>query len=291
FTDGSEVGLMDWSPKDPRRRMIEIRNPLTSNQTYLRTSPLPAVLDIIRRNIDRGLNDIAVFDVGKVFIPAAEETVGSGSSGLPDERTKLVLARTRGAGRDFWNQLKKTTDLYDIKQEIEVLASSLGIDISGQLAYDFDDRAGRFTYRSRGGVAIEGGIVPANLAAKYSLEQAVWYAIVDVPVLHKLADRPHRYKPVPEFPVSKRDLSLVTPETVTYAQVEKCLVKNGGRLLESIKPFDVYGGDKLPEGATAYGVKLVFRSAEKTLRDSEIDEIVEKVLHKLQNELGVTLRT
>jgi len=86
-------------------------------------------------------------------------------------------------------------------------------------------------------------------------------------------------------------LSLVTPEIVTYAQVEKYLVKHGGPLLESLQAFDVYRGDNLPDGSTAFGVRLLFRSREKTLRDSEVDEIVEKVIHKLQSELGVTLRT
>jgi len=291
FTNGSEVDLMDWPSTDPRRQLIAIRNPLTSNQTFLRTSPLPAMLDLIRRNIDHGSRNVAVFNIGKVFVPTADEAVGSGSSGLPDEQTKLVLARTRSAGKDFWNQFKRSTDLFDIKEEIEVLAASQRIDITGQLAYDFDDRMGRFSYRDRGGTVIEGGIVPAKLAASYEFDQAVWYAVVDLADLHRLAARPHKFKPVPEFPVSKRDLSLVTPEIVTYAQVEKYLVKHGGPLLESLQVFDVYEGDNLPEGSTAFGVRMLFRSREKTLRDSEIDEIVEKAIHKLQSELGVTLRT
>jgi phenylalanyl-tRNA synthetase beta chain len=291
FTDGSEVELMDWSATDPRRQLIAIRNPLTSNQTYLRTSPLPAVLDLIRKNIDHGTANVAVFNVGKVFVPRADETVGSGSSGLPDEQTKLVLARTRPSGKDFWNQSKQTIDLFDIKQEIELLAASQRIDIDARLAYDFDERAGRFSYRDRGATVIEGGVVPLKLAARYEFEQAVWHAVVDLTELHRLATGPHKFKPVPEFPVSKRDLSLVTPANVTYAQVEKYLVKHGGRLLESLQAFDVYRGKNLPEGSTAFGVRLLFRSREKTLRDAEIDEIVQKVIHKLQSELGVTLRT
>jgi phenylalanyl-tRNA synthetase beta chain len=290
FTDGSEIDLMGWKDADPRKRLITIRNPLTSNQRCLRTTPLPGILELVRRNMDYGAKDIAVFSVGKVFIPTAEELAGSGSSGLPEERDMLAIGRTRPAGKDFWNQLKRSTDLFDIKGEIENLAASLNVDIAGRLSYAFDRRSGGFTYSEREDAVIEGGIVPAALSSKYELEQAVWYAIVDLVKFQQLCADSNRFKPLPEFPVSKRDLSLVTPSNVTYGQIEKYLVKYGGRLLESTQVFDVYKGESLPEGATAFGVRLLFRSAEKTLRDSEIDEIVEKVIHKLESELGVTLR-
>jgi len=290
FTDGTEVDLMGWSDTDPRRRLIAIKNPLTSNQKYLRTSPLPAVLDLIRRNIDHGVKNIAAFTIGKVFIPKAEETGGSGSSGLPDERTMMVIARTRPPGKDFWNQLKESTDLFDIKEEIELLAAAQKVDIGSRLTYDFDRASGRFQYRERKNTVVEGGIVSAPLAGRYGLEQPVWYAIVDMEQFFRLRVVRGKFKPLPEFPVSKRDLSLVTPPEVTYGQIEKHLVKYGGRLLESVQAFDVYQGQNVPGGTTAFGVRLLFRSPERTLRDSEIDEILEKVIYKLQSELGVTLR-
>jgi phenylalanyl-tRNA synthetase beta chain len=290
FTDGSEVELMDWPEGDLRRRLISIRNPLTSHQRFLRTSPLPAVLELMRRNIDYGAREVAVFTMGKVFIPAAEASAGSGSSGLPDERTVLLIALTRPSGKDFWNQVKLSTDLFDIKEEIETLSASQKVDIGSRLTYDFEDGTGRFTLRERGTPVVEGGIVPAKLARAYEFQQAVWYAAVDLEELHRLRVTSRKFKPLPEFPVSKRDLSLVTPAGVTFGEVEKCLVKYGGRLLESVQPFDVYRGKRLPERSTAFGVRLLFRSPERTLRDSEIDEIVEKIIHKLQSELSVSLR-
>ena len=290
FTDGSEAELMGWRQSDPRNRLISIRNPLTSNQTFLRTSPLPGVLELIRKNIDYGVRDLAVYSIGRVFLPTAEEAAGSGSSGLPDERVMLVIARTRPSGHDFWNNSKQTVDLFDIKAEIETLTLSQNIDIAGRLSYNFDDPGGRFAYTERSDTVIEGGIVPDRLAGKYELQQAVWYAIIDMARLLQLRAGRSRFKPLPEYPVSKRDLSLVTPPEVTFAQVEKSLVKHGGRLLESVRAFDVYSGSNLPVGSTAFGVRLLFRSAERTLRDSEIDKILEKVIQKLQGELGVRLR-
>jgi len=78
---------------------------------------------------------------------------------------------------------------------------------------------------------------------------------------------------------------------VDWAQIEKTLVKHAGRLLESHWVFDVYRGDSLPDGHTAYGVRLVFRSAAGTLRDADVDGAVAKVVSKLQSDLGVALRS
>jgi phenylalanyl-tRNA synthetase beta chain len=290
FTSGSETELMGWEHNDPRRQMIRIRNPLTSNQTYLRTTPLPGVIDAVRRNFGYGARDVSVFSLGKVFLTTGGTTQGDGPAGLPDERLLLVLVRTRPEGRDFWNQSNKTTDLFDIKREIEAMTVAQGIDIGGRLTYAFDGRSGRFAYKNRKTTVAEGGILPARLAAAYDIDQPLWYGIVDMAALYKIRPGQKRFNPLSEYPASKRDLSLVTPGDVTYDQVKKCLVKYSGPLLESVQVFDVYRGESLPQGATAFGVRLVFRSADRTLRDTEIDQVLEKVLQKLQNEHGVTLR-
>jgi len=285
FADGSEPPLMGWAESDPRRRQLEIRNPLTSNQRYLRSSLLPGVVELIRRNFDYGMRCVSVFHIGKTFVLSGAET------GLPEERWMLLLATTRPDAKDFWNQFKLATDLFDIKAEIESLGMSQNIDIQGRLGYHFDREAGTFTYADRRETVIEGGIVPAGLAHALALEQAVWYAQIDLAKLFQLRSGARKFKPLPEYPVSKRDLSLVTSAGISYGDIEKSLVRSAGRLLESVQVFDVYRGPSLPEAATAYGVRLIFRSPERTLTDAEIDNVLEKVIQKLRSELGVTLRS
>lgn len=285
FTDGREAEFMGWSESDPRKRRIAIKNPLTPNHRFLRTSLLPGALEVIRKNFDYGTRRIDLFGIGKVFLTSADKT------GLPDERTMLVLARTRPSGKDFWKYSKETVDLFDIKQEIESIAASEGVDIAGKLDYDFERQTGRFTYSGREGVVIEGEIVSPELAARYDLDQAVWYALADMQLLFQLRAGKSRMAPIPEYPVSKRDLSLVTPKGVTFWEIEKSLVKHGGRLLESIRAFDVYEGGNVPSGSTAFGVRLLFRSADRTLTDGEVDKVLGKMVQKLQSELGVVLRS
>lgn len=286
FMEESRVDLVgEWGKGGAATPAVVVRNPLTTNHSRLRTSLLPSVLDVIRRNVDHGVPRLRVFEPGTVFLPKSEETA------LPEEPLHLLIAHTRPVGKDFWNDIKEAPDLFDIKREVEVMASALRVDLRGRLEYAFEPETGRFEWRHRGEPVICGGILGARMAEAWDLEQPVWYAELDLSALFELREGRAAYRQVPEYPASKRDLSLVTPEGVTYAQIEKSLARQGGRLLESIRVFDVYRGDSVPRGMTAFGVRLTFRSAEGTLTDKEVDGVVEKIVGKLHSELGVTLRS
>jgi len=285
FTEPSRLELMDAARGDRRVEPVGILNPLTSLHGALRTTLLPGVLDVLRRNLDHGVRHLRVCEAGSVFLPRGK------SGALPEEPLHLLIAHTRPAGADFWNDLKKRSDLFDIKGEIEVLRSRLRIDLGGQLQYAFDRETGRFSYSDRRGVPIEGGILGSQLANAWDFEQPVWYAELNLTALFEIREGRREYREIPEYPVSKRDLSLVTPAGVTYAEIEKSLVRRGGRLLESVQVFDVYQGDNLEAQSTAFGVRLVFRSKEATLKDAEVDAVVEKIVRKLHSELGVSLRS
>ena len=125
----------------------------------------------------------------------------------------------------------------------------------------------------------------------YDLDQAVWYADIDMNALFELRSSTPTFKPLPEYPISRRDLSLLVAPGVGFDQIEKSLVKSGGALLESLQVFDVYRGENVPDGRTAFGVRLSFRSKDATLTDGEVDAVVARMLDKLQSDLGVTLRS
>ena len=130
-----------------------------------------------------------------------------------------------------------------------------------------------------------------GVAERYGFDQPVWLASVYEVRFYELKTRLGKPKPLPEYPVSRRDLSLVTAPGVEYREIEKALVKHSGALLESLVVFDVYRGEKIAKGHTAYGVRLSFRAPDRTLRDEEIEETIDKVVSKLNSELGIELRS
>jgi phenylalanyl-tRNA synthetase beta chain len=140
-------------------------------------------------------------------------------------------------------------------------------------------------------VVCEGGIIPIAAARALGIEQPIWYATVDLGALFDVSDGKTMFRTFSEFPASRRDLSLVAPVGVSWAQIEKHVAKVGGRLLESLQVFDVFRGASIGADRTAYGVRLSFRSNEGTLKDAEVDAVVVRIVGKLEAELGVGLRT
>ncbi len=285
FTDGRELVDFGWAPDDPRSKPITLRNPLNVNHRYMRTSLVPGLLDIIRRNLDYGTKRIRFYQIGPVFL------VSEGAPQLPDERTTLTLGMSEPEGSDFWLNSKSSLNLYDIKGEIEAMLRAFRVDLGPGVTYVFDARTGRFSYATKEGTLVEGGVVADSVAERYGFDQSVWHASFDLVTCYEEKGRQGKLKPLPEYPVSRRDLSLVTAGGVEYRAIEKALVKHAGALLESTSVFDVYRGENIATGHVAYGVRLSFRAPDRTLRDEEIDRVIDRVLLKLKSELGVELRS
>jgi phenylalanyl-tRNA synthetase beta chain len=285
FTDGRELEDFGWNSGDVRARPIPIRNPLNANQRYLRTSLLPGMLDTVRRNADYGAKRLRLFQTGPVFLAP------EGPTKLPEEGTVLALVMSQPEGTDFWMNPKTTAGVFDIKAEVEALLRTMKMDPSSGLSYAFDAPTGEFSYSTKEGALVEGGVVSETVAERCGIEQPVWFATFDLSKCYELKGCQGRLKALPEYPASRRDLSLVARPGSGYGEIEKALVKNAGPLLESAMVFDVYRGDNIPRGYTAYGVRLSFRAPDRTLRDEEIDRIIDKVVTTLKNELGVELRS
>jgi len=178
-----------------------------------------------------------------------------------------------------------------MKGETEALLRALKVDLSSGVLYDFDAQTGRFSYATKEQTLVDGGVVTDAVAERYGFDQPVWHASFDLARCYEEKGRPGKLRRLPEYPVSRRDLSLVTAAGVEYRAIEKALVKHAGALLESVAVFDVYRGENIAKGHVAYGVRLSFRAPDRTLRDEEIDRVIDRVLGKLKSELGVELRS
>ncbi|HEU4364636.1 MAG TPA: phenylalanine--tRNA ligase subunit beta [Candidatus Krumholzibacteria bacterium] len=285
FTDGRELRWFEWADTDPRSRPIPLKNPLSANHAYMRTHLLPGLLEAVARNISHGRRELSVFTIGRVFLRTEHE------SGLPDEPTHVAIVRTRPGASAFWRHDGAPVDLFEIKAEAETLLAAMRPAALDAWPYDFAPSRGEFVFSDRGRNLGEGGIIPIAAARALGIEQAVWYAIVDLGALFAVEGAGVIFRPFSEFPASRRDLSLVAPAGVNWAQIEKHVAKVGGRLLESLQVFDVFRGASIGVDRTAYGVRLSFRSSEGTLRDADVDAIVTKIVGKLEAELGVALRS
>ncbi len=285
FSDGREQGWFGWAESDPRSHAVTLKNPLSSNHVQMRAHLLPGALDVVAHNIARGRRELYLFSVGRVFAgPVAAQA-------LPHESTQILIVRTRPEGTSFWRGRSEPVDFFEIKTEVESLLATHTPAAFADLAYEFEPTRGTFRYSDRRHAVVEGGIAPARAARDLDLEQTLWYAVIDVSSLFEHSAATPTFRAYSEFPASRRDLSLVAPSGIAWTQIEKHVVKAGGRLLESLHVFDVFRGGTLGEGKIAYGVRLSFRSNDGTLKDVDVDALIAKLVSKLDAELGVTLRS
>ena len=134
------------------------------------------------------------------------------------------------------------------------------------------------------------GKVAPRLGAATGLERPAWAAVLDLLAVAELVPERRRFAPLPKYPSVKRDLAVLVDRAVAQGDVEETIRRSGGRLLVSVRLFDVFEGEQLGSGKKSLAYALEFRSPERTLQDREVDEAVQGLVRSLGSAVGATLR-
>lgn len=285
FMDPGDPERFKWVDADPRNNPIRIENPLTTAQSVLRTSLLPGLVAVVRRNAPAEREGLRIFELGKVFL-----AVGEGE-GLPREELHLAALFTRKATPLSWMEKQRLFDFFDMKGDIEALLGYLGVASEVTLVQKSDSVNGFiFNWLLRSEVLAEGGLLSRSVTRRYDIEEPVYFFDMLMDVLPAAELIGPRYRKVSLYPAVKRDLCVVAGERVNFADIRNKIIKVA-KNLDSIQLFDYYREGHLGEGKRSYTFRLVFRSPDGTLDDSAADREIERVLDTLQRDLQVTLRT
>ena len=264
-------------PKDSKlRETVVISNPLGEDYSIMRTTPLNGMLTSLSTNYNRRNKDVRLYEIANVYIPKALPLTE-----LPDERTQLSLGMY-GAG-----------DFFDLKGVVELVLDKLGM----KGLKEYDARAGKsFLHPGRQANVIYDGEVIGYLGEihpevldNYDIGTKAYVAVLDMPKLVERASFDYKYEGIAKFPAVTRDLSLVMKKDVLAGDVEAVIRKASGKLLESYKLFDVYEGSQIEEGYKSLAYSIVFRAKDRTLEESDITPLMDKILKGLAN-IGVELR-
>jgi len=283
FMDPGDPERIGWQPSDERRRLVRLSNPLTESQSALRTSLLPGLLGVVRRNTPAECEEIRIFELGKVFIP-----VGDGA-GLPREELHIAALFARNAAPLQWIEKERRADFFDMKGVLEALLERLGC-ASGNVMTAVREGGRRVFQWQRGGSTIaEAGRIPESTLSAFEIDPPVFYFDVLLDgLLGERLDWP-RFSPVSPYPAVKRDLCIVVNETVTFAEVRETIARHA-KNLDSLRLFDYYRGGHLGGGKRSYTVRLSFRSSDGTLDGAAVDREIQRILGGLQRELQAALR-
>ena len=275
-------------PQDSNlRQAVPIMNPLSDEYPLVRTTLLSSVFDNLTRNLARQNDDVALFEVGAVFFPKALPVTE-----LPEEVVKVAGAITARRFVQGWNQTNDMVDFYDAKGIVEELLNTLRVSrytVEAGEHYAMHPGKTALFKKGRDVIATVGEVHPAVLAA-YGINKPVYIFELDATTVMKYMAKELKYKALPKYPATSRDLAMLVDINVNASDIEKAMTKAAGQNLTQITLFDVYTGKQVEQGKKSLAFSLTFQSNDKTLTDAEIDPAIEKIIDKLQKDFNANLR-
>jgi phenylalanyl-tRNA synthetase beta chain len=261
--------------------VLPLANPLSADLDAMRTTLLPGLLAALGRNQRRQQGRVRLFELGVVFLQGAQL----------DEIDRVAAVASGDALPEQWDAPKRPLDFFDVKGDVERLLSLRG---GGQTAV-FEPVS--LAWLHPGASAIIrvqdvrvgwcGAVHPAVLKALEIRKAVLGFELDLEPILAR--DVPFA-KEISRFPSVRRDLALVLPNDVSFDQVRFCVTESAGRLLEKVVVFDVYQGGNLTKGYKSLAIGLIFNDVSSTLRDEDVDPLIEAVVLALGQRLGAQLR-
>ncbi|MDZ7699847.1 MAG: hypothetical protein U5R49_23960 [Deltaproteobacteria bacterium] len=269
------------------RRFTGLMNPLSKDQSVLRTSLLPGVMATVAHNRLNGEKDLRLFEWGKVFKNRKGDP-------QPLEQNMLVGAITGRAQQRTWYSNRRDVDFYDIKGCFEALLTGLGVDSArferknGFPGYDAESSCGVYASKTCIG---QMGKASSSMKAAYDIEEDdVFIFEMNVAELLPFIPTEKRFRPFPRFPAVYRDISLVVDQRVESGRIVEFIQETGKDLLESVHIFDIYEGDQIGECEKAIAFRISYRSDKGTLDGDTVNRLYERMIRKVCNETGGRLR-
>jgi phenylalanyl-tRNA synthetase beta chain len=266
---------------------IALAMPISEEHSVLRTSLIPSLLETVAYNKNRQNHDVALFELGHVFL-SDQPTL----TGLPEERLYVAGAISGQWLPQNWMGARQPVDFYLVKGVVESLLTRLGI--AGVVYKAAADLVGMHPGRTaevwvgERRLGYLGQVHPATEKA-YDLSETYVFQF-DVAQLAAVAQDKGYYNPLPKLPAVTRDLALVVDRDVPAAALENVIRQTAGELLESLTLFDVYTGERIASGKKSMAFSLVYRHPERTLQDEEIQQVTASVIQALKDQTGSELR-
>ncbi|MGV3546458.1 MAG: phenylalanine--tRNA ligase subunit beta, partial [Pedobacter sp.] len=261
---------------------VQILNPLSSDLNAMRQSLLQPALESVAYNINRKNSDIKFYEFGKTYHLIEGKYV---------ERPRLLIVLSGAKQSEQWNHQSTPSTFYNLKAAVDAVVKRLGLS-SFQTAEVSDENFayGLKYFRGDKTLVSFGAVTNADKKAA-GLKQDIFYADFDWAfVLDALKKNKIINKEVPKYPSVRRDLSLLVDQAVTFDELKTIAFKSEKKLVKNVQVFDVYQGDKLPEGKKSYALNFTLQDEEQTLTDKQIDSIMQKIITNLAQTAKAEIR-
>ena len=285
FTTPALADSLGLPEQDERRSFVVIKNPLTEEQSVMRTTLAYGLLDTLKKNINNSSLNLKIFEIGRAFIKHSTED-------LPEEKNILAGLISGKISEDLWGS-KINVDFYDLKGCLENIFHDLKLTACKYVA----EAKEPFLHPGQAcGVYLDGqkigylGQVHPDVIKRMDIKSAAYVFEINIDILDKLAAAGIRYKEISKFPAVTRDVAFVVEQGMEADKMLEIVLSQHEDLLENVGIFDIYAGKGLEEGNKSLGLRFSYRASDRTLTDAEINSIHEKIVHNTVRLTGAKIR-
>jgi phenylalanyl-tRNA synthetase beta chain len=279
----------DYYRDDPAA--VELFNPLSSDLNRMRKSLLYGGLETILFNINRKRLNLRLYEFGNCYQVLAGADMETLEGYRETERLALFATGPRNTGN--WIEKEQPGSFYELKSYVEGIMERVGLD-TGELnsqeadAWYYSDG---LAYSVNGTKIAEVGILDSSLTGRFDIPATVYFADFDWSGMVKaIKGFQITMEDIPKYPEVRRDLSMIIDIAVPFSRIREIALKSGKEMVKSITLFDVYESEKLEKGKKSYAVGIVLQDESKTLTDTEIDKIMDRIQLNLENQIDARIR-
>ncbi|MDO5683989.1 MAG: phenylalanine--tRNA ligase subunit beta, partial [Propionibacteriaceae bacterium] len=307
FAAESDLDTLGVPADDARRQLVRLANPLAETTPYLRTTMLPGLLASAARNASRGLDDVALFELGSIYrarpgaaaapMPPVDRKPTDAewaefAAALPDQPRHLGVLLSGNWLAQNWNAAAEPVTWRHAMGVVETLADALGVRLERRAGTQAPWHPGRCAEIVLDGVVVGyAGELHPNVIDAFALSKGAAAVELDLDAILAGLPGPGTIAPLSTLPVAKEDVALVVDADVPAGDVEAALRSGAGELLESIHLFDIYVGEQVPAGKKSLAFALRFRAMGRTLTDAEAIAARDGAVAEAGQRCGAELRS
>ena len=263
-------------------RAVRILNPLSTDLDVMRQSLLFSGLEAIVYNQNRRNSDLKFYEFGKVYNLDQE---------IYKENLRLSVFLCGSKHTEGWNTKSENTDFYNLKSAVDLIINKLNLKGLSIIENSNPEFSSGISYRKSDKILVEFGAVSKKSLKKLDIGSDVFYADFDWDqIMRSVRNNKITYTEVSKFPSVRRDLSMLLSKDISFEQLNQIAFKTEKSLLKEVNVFDVYVGDKLPEGKKSYALSFLLQDEDKTLTDKQIDAIMQKLILNFEKQAGAEIR-
>ena len=277
----------------PVERCVKILNPLSQDLNVMRQTLLFNALEAVELNVNRRNANLKMYEVGNCYAYAEEKASEENVLAKYEESYRIGITVTGLATQLAWNAKAEASSFFTLRAAVERLLKRFGIDIYALQSESIDDDlyADAIVFKQGPKELLRMGVVSPIVRKKFDIKQEVYFAEIDFDQLIKMTKKSKvQFKELSKFPEVKRDLALLVDKSVSFSTLRSIAFGAEKKLLKSVSLFDVYEGDKLPEGKKSYALSFILEDRNQTLTDKQIERSMSNIQTQLEQKAGAEVR-